>query len=172
MILHQIRLEHLLDMFNARNDPRIMRWTRQSEPLTWAQHCAWFFRLDSKVDDMYVINHDKKFVGVCGITNIDERHHHGEFSLYIIPEMQGQRLGKQALIKLLDHGFTTRNLHVIWGETFEGNPARKLFESLGMLSEGKRREFYLKNNTWTDAYIYSLTKEDYGQCSWRDLNVV
>ena len=68
--------------------------------------------------------------------------------------MQGQGLGKRALIKLLDHGFTTRNLHVIWGETFEGNPARKLFELLGMVSEGKRRQFYLKNNIYLDGLFY------------------
>ena len=111
--------------------------------------------------------HDKCFglrnlVGVCGLTDINLIHRRAEFSLYIFPEYHRRGYAKDALKALFRHGFDDLNLHSIWGETFDGNPALSLFtDKLGMVYEGTRRQFYFKNGKYVDAHIISLTKEEF-----------
>jgi hypothetical protein len=97
-------------------------------------------------------------VGVCGLTSIDWVNRRAEFSLYIDPDRQKDGLGKAALQTLLHHGFMTLGLNCIWGETFDLNPAAKLFEGLGFIKEGSRRDFYYRDGRFIDAHLYSLLR--------------
>jgi ribosomal-protein-alanine N-acetyltransferase len=96
-------------------------------------------------------------LGVCGLTSMDLINRRAEFSLYIGPEFQGQGFGKNALKTLLAHGFRNYGLNRIWGESFEGNPAIAMFESLGFEPEGIRKEFYFKGGKFIDAYLFSIS---------------
>jgi ribosomal-protein-alanine N-acetyltransferase len=102
-------------------------------------------------------------VGVCGLTSIDYLNRRAEFSLYIAPAYQGNRLGEKALACLLTHGFKNLGMHTIYGETFDGNPAIKIFESMGFYREGTRRDFYFRDGGFIDAHIYSLKEGEWKQ---------
>ena len=95
-------------------------------------------------------------MGVCGFTSIDHFNRRAEFSLYIAKEHQKHGYGAEALRVLFNHGFLDLGFNCIWGETFEGNPATKTFEKIGMKREGTRRQFYFKNGKMIDAHIYSV----------------
>ncbi len=118
--------------FNWRNDPKIYKWCRQVGEITQYQHNSYWYSVDT--------SNDKKFwairnvndsgyitVGCAGLTSIDYINSRAEFSLYIGSEHQGKGYGKEALKKLFNIGFKELNLNCIWGETFEGNPALKMF---------------------------------------------
>lgn len=151
--------------FRWRNDPRINRWTRQSDLLNWANHETWFWRhqTDSTVK-MYGISRDGTHVGVCGLTSIDRENQRAEFSLYIGPEYMGSGYGHAALKTLLRHAFETLNLNCVWGESFDGNRAISMFEKVGMKKEGTRRAFYYRNGAYHDAHLFSILRDD-----WRRL---
>ena len=136
---------------------------------------AWFEKQNSDPSiRMYAIGvktttkageENTKPVGVCGLTDIDLVNRRAEFSLYIAPHMHKQGLAPIALRLLFGRGFEDLGLNVIWGETFAGNHALKVFERLGMKIEGLRRQFYYKEGTFIDATLVSMTREEWFELS-------
>lgn len=164
IILDLISRGDLATMLSWRNDPRVFSWCRQHDLINEINHLGWFEK--SSVDPtikMYSIKKscDKSLVGICGFTSIDLINRRAEFSLYIGPEHWGNSLGLKALGVLCEHGFCSYGFNIIWGETFDKNPAIKTFESLGFKREGTRREFYFKNGKFIDAHLYSLKKDEF-----------
>jgi RimJ/RimL family protein N-acetyltransferase len=105
---------------------------------------------------------DGKFCGVCGLTSINFINRRAEFSCYIAPEFQGHGLSVPTLKTLFRHGFEDLNLNLIWGEVFEGNHALAIFKhKLGMVWEGRRRQFYWKEGRFWDADIVSITADEF-----------
>lgn len=149
-----------------RNDYAIWRWTRQCDFISDVAQEAWFERQakDPSVK-MYIIKTnfegETKPVGVCGLTSIDQLNRRAEFSLYIAPAFQKRGLGERALRILIQHAFTNLNLRQVWGETFDGNPAAKMFERIGFKKDGTRRKFYFKDGKMHDAHLYSILAEEW-----------
>ena len=157
--------DHELDFHvEGRNQTQVMMWCRQLKPITLREHrahleeCAkgnkrMFFNVMENIDF-------PEPVGMTGLTDIDYIHRRAEFSLWIHPKYHRFGYGKKALRLLLMFGFMDLNLNRIWGETFEGNPAAGMFESLGFQKEGTRKEFYYKNGVYLDAHLYSISRHD------------
>ena len=145
-----------------RNNPEIRKWCRQSDLITERDQDNWYVSLSgSGRNRMYAITSGSgKVVGVCGLTDIDWVASRAEFSCYVAPEHQKCGYATAALKTLFLHGFENLNLHIIWGETFEGNPALDLFIKLGMKVEGVRREFYYKGGKYIDATLISIKREE------------
>ncbi len=149
-----------------RNDWRIMQWTRQSEFISDRDQRAWFDRqaADPTIK-MYAVRTrcagTDELVGVCGLTSIDWLNRRAEFSLYIAPNHQRCGYGREALKLLLKHGFENLGLNQIWGETFEGNPAIKLFAEIGMKLDGMRRDFYWKDGKFLAAHLISILAKEW-----------
>lgn len=147
-----------------RNHYSIWKWCRQNDVISDADQLRWF---DEQSKDpsirMYLINDDmeNRPVGVCGLTSVDLINRRAEFSLYIGKEFHGQGYGKKALKTLLAHGFKTIGLNGIWGETFDGNPAAAMFEELGFMKEGTRRDHYFREGRFIDAHLYSILRSDW-----------
>jgi len=155
--------KHFHKTLEWRNKYKIWKWCRQNDLLTEIDHASWFERLDhDKSIKMYgIINGHDVLVGVCGLTDIDRINQRAEFSLYIGPEHQKKGFGKAALKTLLCHGFLAQNMNLIWGETFDKNPALEMFFEIGMLLDGVRREFYFNDGCFIDANLVSITKEEF-----------
>lgn len=150
--------------YKWRNSPGIYKWCRQPDVISRGHHQRWYDRQDQDPSiKMYIIRStDKlKYVGVCGLTSIDLVNRHAEFSLYIAPEFQGNGYGKAALIELCKKGFLTYGLNHIFGESFDGNPAVKMFESVGFKKTGTRPKYYFREGQFIDAHIHSLLSEDF-----------
>lgn len=149
----------LNEMRAWRNDKRIWKWCRQPDLIPWRDHKAWF---DGNTEKMYAIRlcRATEIIGICGLTSIDTIARRAEFSLYIGPEHWRKGYARKALKTLFRHGFDNLNLNLIWGETFDGNPAYDLFISLGMKPEGLRREFYFKDGKYIDAHLLSIKRDE------------
>lgn len=151
-----------------RNDPKIWTNCRQNDVISDLEQGRWFERQDQDPSiRMYaVLDLEDQILGVTGLTSIDWINRRAEFSLYIAPGIQSRGHGRQALATLFHHGFRNLGLHLIWGESYEYNSARSLFRNLGMTEEGKRRQFYFRDGKFIDAYLYSITAEEW-ECSWK-----
>lgn len=155
---------HLERMRAWRNDPRIFSWCRQNGQISDLDQERWFEKQNSDPSiRMFLIYGESQTlpIGVCGLTSIDLVNRRAEFSLYIAPDKQQMGFGRAALKTLLHWGFKMLGLNIIWGETYEGNPARSLFESLGFKYEGTRREFYYRDGKFTDAHLLSLRSDEW-----------
>lgn len=152
-----------------RNAPEIRKWCRQTGLVNDIRQAGWFeWQAQDMGTRMYAIKTGKPIrstlVGVCGLTSIEwEVTRRAEFSLYIGPDHQGKGLGKAALLTLLHHGFQDLCMHGIWGESFEDNPARKMFEDMGFKHEGVRRDFYWKAGRYINAHLYSILEDEWRQ---------
>lgn len=156
---------HFHALFDYRNDEDVRKWCRQNDLLTEEGHRKWFFghQTDPKIKMYTIINpeaerHDA--LGVCGLTDLDLVNGRAEFSLYIAPEHQGEGLGKAALQLLVWHGFNAYPLNQIYGESYAGNPAQRMFREVGFKDDGFRREFYYRDGVYVDAYLFSIKKEE------------
>lgn len=142
-----------------RNNPDVWKWCRQNDVISDMQQERWIKAQDSDPTiKMYLVatSSEKEPVGVCGFTSIDPLNRRAEFSLYIAPDHHRKGYGKRSLRTLLAHGFTNLGLHTIWGESFDQNPAMKMFEEVGFLKEGVRRDFYFRNGRFINAHLYSI----------------
>jgi RimJ/RimL family protein N-acetyltransferase len=163
MHLRRLREADLGRMFHIRNNPAVYDWCRQWAPLHWDNHLAWYHAQakDRSLEMFAMEDASTNFVGVCGLTSIDHVNSRAEFSLYIDPEHHKKGLGHKALLELFKIGFFKLNLNRIWGETFDGNPALKLFKKLGMQIEGIRKEFYYRDGNYIDCYLISMSRREF-----------
>lgn len=147
-----------------RNQYEVWKWCRQSDPISDAEQKLWY-EAQSKDPSikMYMIHAQDRDVGVCGLTSIDLIARRAEFSLYISPKDRGMGYAKAGLKTLFKHGFDSFGLNLIWGETFDGNPALKLFLDLGMVQEGTRRQFYFKEGKFLNAHLVSLLSSEFNR---------
>jgi len=159
--LSSVRQSDLEVIRHYRNLPELNRWFRQSTDLSqWENINYWQSVWSGQAHKFFQVmpTGSEKFVGVAGLCYIDRQNSRAEFSLWIMPEYQHQGFGVAALKTLFDHGFDDLNLHLIYGETFDGNPALDLFvKKLGMRYDGCRQEFYFKNGKYIDAHVISIT---------------
>lgn len=148
----------------ARNDFSTWRWCRQNDLISPLQQKRWIEEQDvDKTIAMYEI-HDTgsgDIVGVCGFTDLCYFNQRAEFSLYVLPGRRGKNYGEKGLRTLLEHGFKNFNLNMIWGETFQDNPAAAIFERIGMVKTGYRPKFYFKDGKFIDAYFYCILRENF-----------
>lgn len=145
-----------------RNDERVFRWCRQNEEISLAKHERWFNSLPDRDDvRMYGAYADGELVGVCGLTSIDLYNRRAEFSLYIGPEHQGNGYGFAALYELLYKAFKILDLNLVWGESFDGNPAEDLFKAIGFTWTGKRRSFYYRHGQHINANLWDITSDEF-----------
>ena len=156
--LARIEYADLPKLREWRNHWDIWRWCRQEDLIHPARHDEWWDwqAKDDHTSMFKVVSGTGQIVGVCGLTSIDHFHRRAEFSCYIGPEHQRHGYATQALKTLFTHGFKNLNLNLIWGETFDGNPAAKVFEKIGMKLDGTRREFYWKAGQYLPAHLYSV----------------
>lgn len=154
--------------FGWRNDPRINAWTRQNGVLSHIDMYRWRKKIakDPTILMFGILNEKDEEVGTAGLTDICHIHGKAEFSLLIGPEFHKQGFGKAALIELLKYGFKNLRLNLIFGETFENNPAMKMFLDVGMQEEGRLRKRYFKNGSYVDSYMVSILKEEAEAQSW------
>jgi UDP-4-amino-4,6-dideoxy-N-acetyl-beta-L-altrosamine N-acetyltransferase len=149
-----------------RNDYRIWQWCRQHDFISDVEHEDWFRRQSSdpniKMYKIIAVTETKSaMIGVCGLTDIDLVNRRAEFSLYIAPNLQGKGFGRAGLTCLLTHGFSNLGLNVIWGESFDNNPAIRIFQKLGFVKEGTRRDFYFRDGKFVDAHLYSMRASEW-----------
>ena len=157
--LRTIKENELEQMLKWRNNPKIWRWCRQSDLIPYADHIRWH---KTNTEKMYGIHDGLKFLGVAGLTSVDEVARRAEFSCYIGPGYHRQGYCRRALKTLFKHGFENLNLNLIWGETISGNPALELFKSLGMQVEGVRRDFYYKAGSYQNCTLISIKRSECG----------
>lgn len=148
-----------------RNNIEIRRWCRQYSVISEIEQENWLKTLhtNQSIKMFGVKALDGTLVGVCGLTSIDRVNQKAEFSLYIGPDHQGEGYGAHALYLLLQHAFDDQNLNRIYGESFEGNPAQRLFEKTGMRLEGTYKQAYFREGKFIDSMIWAMTRGEFNE---------
>jgi len=95
------------------------------------------------------------------------RHRSSMISLEILSKHQNKGYGSEAIRWILDYGFRIAGLHRIAIGCFSWNEgARKLYEKLGFVLEGRYREALWHDGGWHDIIEFAMLEDE-----WKALNV-
>ena len=103
-----------------------------------------------------------KMIGTCGYTEIDLQNERGEVGYVLNPDYWGQGIACEAVMAVLEYGFTSLGLYRIEAHYIIGNDrSRRVMEKCGMTFEGILRSFMLIKGEHRDIGICAITKPDY-----------
>ena len=102
-------------------------------------------------------------IGNCGLHNLNFIDGRAEFGIFIGDKSNwGKGFGKDATRLILDFGFNILNLHEIYLQVFEYNPAAmKLYEQVGFKKAGAFREAKVIGGRKFDVIIMDILAEEY-----------
>ncbi len=111
---------------------------------------------------VFRIEEGERLVGEAALKTIKWFNHKAEISIFIIPDCQRKGIGKAALTHLMEFAFHTMNLYRLEAEVVDYNePAKKLFEKLGFVVEGRLRSAKFFQGKYYDIIRYGILREEF-----------
>ena len=133
-------------------------WSR-SDLLKWVD-----FHRGAPDEAFFVIADDKnRAVGHVALYKIDRRIGSAEFGILLgDKQIWGKGIGTQFTRFMIEYGFDELNLRRIYLEVLETNSrAKRLYEKLGFVVEGRLREHQYKNGRHVDVFFMGLFPDEY-----------
>ena len=134
---------------------------------------AWYSSMGNNTSDQHVYfqisnykylrsGYEKgKLIGVCGLHYIIWHIRSAEVSIFIA-EGEGKGYGTDALKELCKYGFDELNMHKLWAEIFDNNPAsHHLFKKVGFVDEGVLRHNHFSGGKYGDSFRLSMLEEEW-----------
>ena len=170
--LYPISKEHLSILKDWRNSQ--MDILRQWKPLTEYNQEKWFRKIsedNTQVIFAIMVPNEKeksmRFIGYCGITNIDFRNRRGEISFLVNPvRVQDKKLYREDFLSVLymlcQYGFEELNLHKIFAETFDfREDIIKELEEFGFNLNGILRDHQFIKGKYYSSNIHSILYKEW-----------
>lgn len=166
LILRKMERGDYIDMFDYAKDSTVTRY------LTWDPHPDKTYTLKylSYVQSRYkageffdwAVIHNNKMIGTCGFTTIDENNLKGEIGYVISPQYQGRGIATEAVLKVIEFGFSTLGLNRIEAHFMpENTSSKRVMEKAGMTFEGIMRGAMLVKGHFIDYGICSILRSEY-----------
>lgn len=180
--LGPMKKEHLPFLKQWRNEQ--MDILRQQQPLTDRDQEEWFQKIQSDLSQVIfslMISDEQnahKFIGYCGITNIDQVNRRGEISFIVEPaRAKNEKLYREDLLStfymLGCHGFKNLNLHKLYTETYVFRKCHiQLLEEFGLRRGGILRDHKFVKGRYWDSIIHSMLETEWAQAKERIENVL
>lgn len=110
---------------------------------------------------------DGRFLGRCGLSELDRRNLRAEVTIHIgEEEMRGRGYGTDALSILCRFAFEDLNLHRLKAHVYACNEhSIRCLEKSGFQQEGVLKEEMYRFGRWHDVVAYALMR-----CEWEALN--
>ncbi len=108
-------------------------------------------------------NNDFRPIGTCQFHNIDWRNRSTEIGIMIGEKaFWDQGYGTETMQLLIEHGFSTLNLHRIWLQVYAKNKrAIRAYEKSGLTHEGQYREAHYQHGQYFDVHLMSILKDEW-----------
>lgn len=112
--------------------------------------------------NFWMIILDSDIVGYFRLSNYSEKNKYIYIGADIAPEYTGKGIAKEAYKKFIPYVFNTYNVNKLSLEVLATNErAINLYNKLGFVKEGVKREEFLKKENWVDSIIMSILKSEY-----------
>ncbi len=151
-------------MFDSLSDEESMRLTGTREAFTLEQvetHCSQIETADDRVDFGILAN--GRLIGEVVFNHIDKTNRCASLRTAIwYRDMRNRGYGGEALALALEYGFETLELNRVELEVYAFNPrARHVYEKLGFVPEGVRREALWWDGQPVDAITMGLLRPEF-----------
>ncbi|KWX78509.1 GNAT family N-acetyltransferase [Paenibacillus jilunlii] len=147
-------------------DAEARRLTGTQKHITKEQIAAYIERKaedDSGVLLLIALKDTDETIGDIAIQDMDRNNRTANLRIAIGDEAhQGKGYGREALLLMLDYGFGILNLHRIELEVYAYNKrAAHVYESIGFVREGVRRQTLFYNHQYHDVVMMSMLENEY-----------
>lgn len=171
--LRPVALEDIPVLTTILRDPELRRLTGSSHSTAEAESAEedearlreWYSTRNDQTDrlDLMVVdNGSGQVVGEVVLNDWDEGSRRCNFRTLIGPAGRDRGLGTEALRLLVDYAFTHLPLNRIELEVYAFNPrAQRVYEKVGFVVEGRRREALLYDAEPVDAIIMGLLRAEW-----------
>lgn len=163
LILREISLSDLDDLFQLRNDVNAMKYIGKSLPFSREETVNLLnrimegYRLNSAIGWGITLKGNNKLVGNIGYHIIDKDHYRAEIGYILIPDLWHQGIMSEAIQDVLNYGFDIMKLHSVEARIDPENEKSKgLLKKFNFISEGYLRESFLFNGQFMDTEVFSL----------------
>lgn len=140
------------------NDPELMRLMDRKQPVSPAEHEAWFASLPRRSDCAYFAIETadpRTHIGNVWLWDIDRRNRKAELRVVVGDRtVRGKGLGAEAIDRLCRYAFDQLDLHRVYAYVLDINPsARSAFERAGFTLEGTLRDDRWAAERFIDSYL-------------------
>jgi len=120
---------------------------------------------DDRLDLAVVDRATGQFTGEVVLNELDPDNESCNFRILLYGEANRDRgLGTEATRLILRHAFENVGLHRVSLEVYEFNPrARRVYEKVGFVFEGTRRDALHWDREWIDAHVMSVLAPEWAQ---------
>ncbi|MFE7933222.1 GNAT family N-acetyltransferase [Streptomyces sp. NPDC057456] len=153
-------------MWEIIGDPEVVRFTcPPNSDLTPERVRFWYGSRAEQPDrlDLAVTDRDTgELVGEVVLHEWDPDARSCTFRTLIGPRGRGRGLGTEATRLIVGHGFERLGLHRVQLELYGDNErARRVYEKVGFVVEGVRREAALRNGVWVDEVLMAILDREW-----------
>jgi RimJ/RimL family protein N-acetyltransferase len=153
------------------DDPEAMRLTGshpRPEDLSREFMREWYATRadhDDRLDLAVVDRATGIFAGEVVLNDLDRDNESCNFRILLSGDAnRGRGLGTEATRLILRHAFETVGLHRVDLEVYDFNPrARRVYEKVGFVFEGTRRDALHWDGEWVDAHVMSILAPEWAQ---------
>lgn len=109
---------------------------------------------------LVIVTNDNEAVGFVDLFDFDPKNDKVGLGVLVLNEARGKKYGREALELLIDYVFKNLYVHQIYANVLEDNVISiKLFESLGFLKSGVKKDWILEGNQYKSEYLFQLIKD-------------
>jgi len=145
------------------NDPDVMEWMHDPYPTSLDEVEKELAGRPGNTHaslTLVIETSDGRAVGLVALRGAEPESASAELDIYLgEKDVWGQGLGTDAMRTVCRYGFEKMNLHRIELGVAEGNErARTVYDKVGFVVEGRRREVFFRSGRWSDEWLMSLLR--------------
>ena len=165
VVLRPIDASDAPAMFAALGDAESNRLTGTQTDFTLDQveaHCRQVAAADDRYDFAITRPDDPTYLGEAVLMDVDPVNRSAHFRISLASQsLFGKGLGTAATAMIVDFAFDELGLHRLELEVYAFNDrARHVYESLGFVEEGVRRDVLWQDGDFHDAVVMSILATD------------
>ena len=131
-----------------------------------AEQCRWYMERMKALPDVgaitWIVRKDNVMIGEVHLECYYEKTHEWEIGYRFLKEHWGNGFASEAVKAVIQYAFEHFNVNrIVAYLNAENDRSAALCERIGMVKEGRLREFRLINGIYYDDYLYSLLKREY-----------
>jgi diamine N-acetyltransferase len=109
---------------------------------------------------LVIVTNEEEAVGFVDLFDFDPKNDKVGLGILVLSEARGKKYGREALELLIDYVFKNLYVHQIYANVLEDNfVSIKLFENLGFLKSGVKKDWILEGNQYKSEYLFQLIKD-------------
>lgn len=166
-LLRRIGPDDAPEVFEMRSDPDVMRYIPRPIAVSLNDATALIEMVNDFIDKNEKINWaiewkaSGRLIGMIGFVNLKPDHCRAEVGYSLTKAYHRQGIMREALLRVLKHGFEEFNLHTIEAIIDAENDASgTLLESAGFRREGYFREDFLFNGRYRNSIHFGMLRSE------------